>query len=156
MKTFTYSLIAATLLSIASCNADHKKQDHQSSWQKTEDAAWKREFKDIVACRCVLEGIGDKSINDRIEMEDKTLYNMIDIVLRDSIKKLLTPVISKIKQDSVASLTTVGEGAQGKRIFSPCLQFYQSKTLDSAATAALNHWKHTNVDSIMAVKAPAW
>lgn len=100
--------------------------------------------------------MGDKAISNKIKMEDKTLYSMIDIVLQDSIKKLVIPVISQMKQDSATSLTTVSEGAQGKHVFSACLQFYCSKTLDSAATAALKHWKHTNVDSIMAIKAPAW
>ncbi|WP_342644660.1 hypothetical protein [Mucilaginibacter sp. CSA2-8R] len=84
------------------------------------------------------------------------MYNPISFVLEDRINQIIAPVISQIKRDSVTSLTTVGEGAQGKRIFSTCLRFYESQTLDSATRVALNVWKHTNIDSAMAVKAPAY
>ena len=143
---------------VAAIGCDQKSIKHNQQPNKfaEDDAEWKSRFKDLVMCHCVLAGIDDRNVRNKIMETDKTLYDPVDFILEDSIKKILIPVIYKIKQDSVISLTTVGEGAQGKHIFSTCLQHYRSKALDSATNMALKNWKRLNVDSLMAVKAPAY
>lgn len=148
---FIFMIVAAI-----GCDQTSKNHIQQINRFTEDDAQWKSKFKDLVMCHCVLAGIDDRNARNKIMETDKTLYDPVDFLLEDSIKKILIPVIYKIKQDSVISLTTVGEGAQGKHIFSTCLQYYRSKALDSATKMALQSWKRLNVDSLMAVKATAY
>jgi hypothetical protein len=141
-------------------NACHERRNNNKH-TKTEDnkhaeAEWKNRFKDLVFCNCVITGISDSAVRMKFLMTDKSFHDPIHIIMEDDIKQLLNPIIKQIKTDSINSLTTVSEGAQGKKVFDNCIKFYKSKQLDTLTSGKLLKWNRTNLDSVMSVKAPAY
>jgi hypothetical protein len=147
-------LMLASILLVA-CN--HGKENNVES-QKKQDVKteWKNRYKNLVLCNCVVAGLADSTVRMKLLMMDKSFHDPINIVMEDDIKNVIAPIISEIKRDSIVSLTTVGEGAQGKTVFSHCLKFYNCKKLDSLTNIKFTKWNHMNIDSIMSVKAPAY
>ncbi|MFD1256145.1 hypothetical protein ACFQ3S_05010 [Mucilaginibacter terrae] len=148
-------LILLSMIFIA-CNERGNNNKHADSKDKKREKQWRERFKDLVLCNCVVMGISDSSVRMKFLMTDKSFYDPMNFVMEHDIKQLLTPVIADMKQDSVNSLTTLGEGAQGISIFDNCLKFYKSKKLDTIADQKLFKWNHTDIDSVMSVVAPAY
>lgn len=141
-------------LFLLACDSKNKK----SKVLKTNNSnlEWKNHFKDLVLCNCVVLGVSDSAVRMKFLITDKSFYDPINIVMEEDIKQALSSVILEMKKDSIISLTTVGEGAQGKTIFNHCLSFYKSHSLDSLSDKKLYKWNHMNIDSAMAIKAPAY
>lgn len=160
MKTIFYIFILATCISLFACNPknDKAKQDKKSpsSMLTYTDNEWKENFKDLMLCNCVLMGLGDSTLSINIRLKDKSFYDPIGFVMNDDIKQELIPVLKQMQQDSLNSLTTLAEAAQGKKIFKSCIKLYKSKRLDSIAMKKLNKWKHMDIDSSMAITAPSY
>ena len=144
------------IVSIGSCDSgkDLIKLDSQT-WNASYT---KQDFKDRVLSNCIFSGIGDKTITEKFAMQDKSFYSPVVYILFDPVsEQILKSVIFKIKIDSLESLETVGEAAQGKNVFSECLKFYNSKKLDSISKDQLKAWaKIKNFDSLVHKAMPAY
>jgi len=152
------AIIISILLNITfiACDDGNNNKHANSIKKKRTEAEWKNRFKDLVFCNCVITGISDSAVRMKFLLTDKSFHDPINIIMEDDIKQLLNPVIKKIKSDSISSLTTVSEGAQGKKVFDNCLKFYKSNQLDTFTRGQLLKWNRTNLDSVMSVKAPAY
>jgi hypothetical protein len=156
MSTGVTTIFLLACLVLLACNPKQKQQNIAVSEKKDRELQWKDRFKDLVLCHCVVAGISDSAVRRKIFMTDKSFHDQINVVMKDDFKQILNPVIAEMRKDSITSLSTVGEGAQGKHIFDSCLKFYKSKKLDSLTDEKFVKWKRTNIDSVMAAEAPAY
>ncbi|WP_146228826.1 hypothetical protein [Mesonia sp. K7] len=88
---------------------------------------------------CLKHGFNKSDEIMKILVEDKSyrsdfILGMQNYKYIDSLAKLTAKAI---KKDSIKSLTTAHESAQGKKVFKKCLCDYNSKWLDSIATSRL-------------------
>ncbi len=144
MKKFTIFLI----LFLSACTANKTILFDGMATYRT-NRSWKQDFKDRVLCNCIVKGIGIKSVTDSIRMIDRSFSNEIELVFRNEITSVLKPIISKMRQDSLESLTTMAEGARGKHVFNTCIYFYKSKKLDSISKVMLRRWNKMPEDSVL-------
>ncbi|WP_299515476.1 hypothetical protein [Mucilaginibacter sp.] len=151
----TSKVLAFILLTII-INGCGVRRSEPGNFKQLSQKKWQQEFKKNVLCNCVLLGMNDKNITQQFYKKDKSFYNEINIVLHDEILSVLSPVINQIKSDSIMSISTVSEGAAGKTVFNHCLDYYNSKKLDSISKVKSKMWLKMNVDSLMQVKAPAF
>lgn len=141
---------------IVSCNINNQIKDENSDkWRRNN---WEEDFKSKVFCDCVLAGLNDKKLADEILIQDRSFASPINYVLFDSLsKEVIKPVIQQLRQDSAKSVLSVSENAAGKKIFKTCLNFYQSKKLDSIVKIQQIKWsKITNIDSLISKKVPSY
>lgn len=136
-----------------SCSSNHQEK-------KVNYSQWKQDFKDRTLEKCLLVGYEEKSLIQKINNIDRSIYNPIAITFfDDKIDFILKPVVLKMKIDSLKSLNKASEAKAGKNVFSTCLNFYNSKKLDSITKVEAKKWKKikTNeIDSIISTKIPAY
>jgi len=158
MKLQMMLLLMLTGMGLPACNSKKNNSSSNSSpiHVSIDEADWKNRFKNLILCNCVLTGLADSTVRMKFLTMDKSFYDPINMVMEKDIQEALVPVISAMKKDSVASLTTVGEGAQGKSVFNHCIKYFRSNEMDSLANIKFIQWQHTNIDSVMAIKFPSY
>lgn len=146
-------LIAAIF--IVACTENQNKENSLDKWGYKH---WGQDFKNKVLCDCILAGLNDKAISNEILLKDRSFSSPINYILFDSLsREVIKPIVLQMKKDSLASTSTVSEAAAGKKIFKSCLDFYNSKKLDSITKAQESLWsKINNIDSLISKKVPAY
>lgn len=119
---------------------------------------FKKDFKFSAYCSCLLEGYGDKSITSEMMLVDKSFYSpIINSIFSDELKKIGVQEAKIMTKDSINSINIVSESLVGKKVQLHCLNFYNSKKLDSITNVNYKQWKNVkNIDSIMSIKNPAF
>lgn len=108
-------------------------------------------FKDRTFQKCLLKGYENKDLVNKIYDIDKTLYNPIAMAIFD--EEINVFLITKMKKDSLESISKVSEAKAGKIVFGNCLYIYKSKELDKFANKKINKYeKIENLDSLILSK----
>lgn len=99
-----------------------------------------KRFKDRALCNCIVMGL-DKNGNSEVIQKLKP-YNPEQFVLFDSsIRQSLIPVIKQMETDSIAYINTICEACQGRPVFKRCIEYYNSKELNTLAHKELKRIK---------------
>ncbi|MDP5201335.1 hypothetical protein [Flavobacterium sp. DG2-3] len=144
----TICLLLSSLL-LMSCNVTHNKKHTQN---------FKKDFKFDAYCSCLLEGYGNKNLTSQMTLIDKSFYSpVINSVLYDELREIGIEEAKIMKKDSIKSITIASEALTGKKIQLHCLNFYNSKKLDSITKVNYRKWKNIkNIDSIINAKNPGF
>ena len=117
---------------------------------------YKKEFKTQAYCNCIINGYNDNYMKNKILKIDKSLYSpFVYSFSGDKIKEIVEKELIKMKMDSINSHLTVAESYAGIQVLKHCLNFYNSKQLDSTALQEYKKIKNIkNIDSIFNIKNP--
>ena len=124
-------------------------QNRQKLIEKEMEVAYIHDVKLHYFKRFLVYGLNNSEAINAVMAADRSGYgepllSKEDYQLIDSLVKIDN---EKMKQDSLARVGRVGEGAQGKHVFSYALSKYQSKWLDSLAKDRCKiFWKHYNTE----------
>lgn len=138
------------------CSTAHKAiKEERKAWNFR---TWEADFKARGFCLCLLEGYEDSSVRRYISETDPSFRNPLGIAIFDSaLKPVIRQEVAAMKRDSLSAVTTMSEAIQGKQVFNHCLQFYQSKRLDSLAHQEKKRWqKIKNIQEEVQKYVPTW
>ncbi|WP_123923498.1 hypothetical protein [Flavobacterium tructae] len=136
-----------SLLVLVACGVSSNKKHIQD---------FKKDFKFNAYCSCLLKGYNDKNITSQITRIDKSFYSpILSSIFSDEFKKIGLEESKIMTNDSIKSINTVSEAMIGKKIQLHCLNFYNSKKLDSITKLNYKKWKNLkNIDSIVNINNP--
>lgn len=119
---------------------------------------FKKEFKFNAYCNCLLEGYNNKNLTSQMTLIDKSFYSpIINSIFSDELKQIGIEEAKIMTKDSINSINTVSEALVGKKIQLHCLNFYNSKKIDSITNVNYKKWNNVkNIDSIIGIKNPAF
>ncbi|OYU84325.1 MAG: hypothetical protein CFE24_06880 [Flavobacterium sp. BFFFF2] len=148
-------LIFLMIFLLVAC-ASERKTKLKSQREHWEYSSWNSKFKDRAICLCVLYGQNNASLIEKISNNDRSFRDPLSQAIFDSvILTNLKKVIVTINTDSIYRIGRVAEALKGKHIFSTCLRFYKSKTLDSITRNQKRYWKSIkDIDTIIKKKVP--
>nr|WP_294790345.1 hypothetical protein [uncultured Mucilaginibacter sp.] len=136
MKIFI--LVAATLL-FFSCHTvkKAKKNVSENDIYVSDKRMERKQFFYVYKMNVFVQSI-QYSFNDSPEIrkllaEDKSAVNAIDFLDLEDINSVARKVAAMVKQDSVLYVAEAPGDLKGKRAFKICLEYYNSKELDSIA-----------------------
>ncbi|GHA61239.1 hypothetical protein GCM10007389_12060 [Pontibacter akesuensis] len=109
------------------CRAKYVVGNERRYTQNLKDA-FVNDFKTISFCECLKAGNDYKTSEDVSCRYPDYLYTEGDVI-----KNLIQVEQGKITRDSIDRIGRVAEGMEGKRVVEICMEFYQSKALDSVA-----------------------
>ena len=98
-----------------------------------------------------MKGYENKSIEKMLKNNDKSLYDPLAIAIFDkSLKPIINDELKKIKQDSINSIGSYPDDLktiyQKRNVLGNCIDFYNSKKLDSITKKESEKWKKiTNI-----------
>lgn len=137
------NILLALILFISSCSTSKELREERKSWNFQN---WDKEFKERAYCLCQLKGYENKDLENDLWKNDKSYYNPLGIAIFD---EALTPLINKeietIRLDSAKSVGNYPNDLknlfQKRAVISHCLEFYNSKRLDSLTRIQKKDWK---------------
>ena len=147
MKKILYLLFICSL--IFSCSTSKELREDRKSWDYKN---WDNKFKKRAVSLCILKGYENKKIENLINENDYSFYSPLGKAIFD---KALEPIINKeiikIRLDSIKKDNTYPNDLksiyQKRNVFDYCLNFYESKQLDSITRIEKKKWK--KIDNIL-------
>lgn len=138
-----------SIIIFAACGVKNKKK-------YTHD--FKKDFKFDAYCSCLLEGYNNKNLISQMILIDKSFYSpVINSFFHDELRKIGVEQANIMTKDSIKSINTVSEASSGKKVQLHCLNFYNSKKLDSITKINFKKWKNLKkIDSIINILNPSY
>ena len=136
------------LFIISSCAVSKELKEERISWDYNN---WDKKYKERALCLCIMKGYENKSIENLLIKNDNSFYNPIGIAIFDkSLKPIINDELKKIKQDSINSIGSYPDDLktiyQKRNVLGNCIDFYNSKKLDSITKKESEKWKKiTNI-----------
>ena len=136
--------LAMMLISLLSesCLTSRELRKERKEWDFKN---WNQAFKDRAFCLCQLQGYDNKKLEILLVQNDKSYYNpLAESIFDVSIKPQITRETAFIKSDSINSIGRYPEDLksvlQKRTVLNRCLEFYNSKRLDSLAKSQRKYW----------------
>ena len=157
-KTIFISMIL-TISLLISCSVSKELNEERKDWNFKN---WDKKFKSRAFCLCQLKGYENKKLEDLLWDNDYSYYNALAIaIFDDSIETQIKKEIELIRLDSInsegrypADLKTL---YQKRNVMNHCLEFYNSKRLDSLTNSQKKYWKSIpNIMSKIHEKIPTF
>jgi hypothetical protein len=142
------SLLSVMLFFVA-CNVTNREEYVQN---------FKKEFKFTAYCSCLLQGYNSKILTSQITHIDKSFYSpIITSIFSEELIRIGIEEDGIMKKDSLKSINYVSEAIAGKKIQLHCLNFLNSKKLDSLTNLNYKKWKNIKkIDSLLNIKNPGF
>ena len=147
MKKILYLLFICSL--IFSCSTSKELREDRKSWDYKN---WDNKFKKRAVSLCILKGYENKKIENLINENDYSFYSPLGKAIFDkALEPIIDKEITKIKFDSIKLENTYPNDLksiyQKRNVFNHCLNFYESKQLDSITRIEKKKWK--KIDNIL-------
>ena len=141
MKKTFYSLFISFI--IFSCSTSKELREDRKSWDYKN---WDNQFKKRAISLCILKGYENKKIENLINENDYSFYSPLGKAIFDkALEPIINKEITKIKFDSIKLDNTYPNDLksiyQKRNVFGHCLDFYESKQLDSITRVEKKKWK---------------
>lgn len=138
---FITTIIFAVLL-LFSCSTTKELRKERKEWNYKN---WDKEFKERAFCLCQLKSFENKNLENVLWDNDRSYYKPLGIAIFDQV---LEPFIIKetqlIRLDSINSIGSYPDDLksllQKRTVANHCLEFYNSKRLDSLTKKQKNYW----------------
>ncbi|MFN3272846.1 MAG: hypothetical protein ACK40Y_09930 [Cloacibacterium caeni] len=136
------------LFILSSCAISKELKEERISWDYNN---WDKKYKERALSLCIMKGYENKSIEKMLKNNDKSLYDPLAIAIFDkSLKPIINDELKKIKQDSINSIGSYPDDLktiyQKRNVLGNCIDFYNSKKLDSITKKESEKWKKiTNI-----------
>ncbi|WP_072973397.1 hypothetical protein [Flavobacterium saccharophilum] len=142
-----------------SCSSTKELREERKVWNYKN---WDKEFKERAFCLCQLKSYENKGLENALWENDKSYYNPLGMAIFDEV---LEPKIKKemeiIRLDSINSIGKYPDDLkpilQKRAVINHCLEFYNSKRLDSLAKTQQKYWnKIPNIMDKIHLKIPTY
>lgn len=136
------------LFILSSCTVSKELKEERISWDYNN---WDKKYKERALCLCIVKGYENVNIEKTLKNNDKSLYDPLAIAVFDkSLKPIINDELKKIKQDSINSTGSYPDDLktlyQKRNVLGNCIDFYNSKKLDSITKKERKKWKEiTNI-----------
>lgn len=160
MKFIKLCILTLFITSILfSCNTKKELAKERKEWNFKN---WDKAFKERAFCLCQLKGFENQYLENNLMKNDKSYYSALGIAIFDTI---IIPQIKKetklIRLDSINAIGTFPEDLksqlQKRSVMNHCIEFYNSRRLDSLANSQKKYWKNTpNIMDEIHLKIPTY
>lgn len=123
---------------------------------------WDRKFKERAFCLCQLKGFENKNLEKELWRNDKSYHSVLGIAIFDApLESQIKKEIETIRLDSIKAIGNYPDDLkpiyQKRNVASHCLEFYNSKRLDSLTQLQKNYWKRIpNIMDQIHLKIPTF
>lgn len=143
MKRSLLILIILIFNLTISCSSTRELKEERKMWDFNN---WDKEFKSRAFCLCQLKGYENKDVEKLLWDNDKSYYNALGIAIFDaSLELQIKKEIELIRLDSINSEgrypTDLKPLLQKRNVINHCLEFYNSKRLDSLTNLQKKYWR---------------
>ncbi len=144
-----FTVIIITMQILFSCSSTKELREERKVWNYKN---WDKEFKKRAFCLCQLKGYENKDLESALWKNDQSYYNPVGIAIFDEvIEQQIKKETEIIRLDSINSIGRYPDDLksllQKRSVIDHCLEFYESKRLDSLAKVQKKYWR--NIPNIM-------
>lgn len=151
-----------SLLFIASLFACSNIKELKQERQEWDFKNWDRKFKERTFCLCQLKGFENKNLEKELWRNDKSYYSPLGVaIFDDQLELQIKKEIETIRLDSIKAIGAYPNDLkpifQKRNVANHCLEFYNSKRLDSLTQLQNNYWKRIpNIMNEIHLKIPTF
>ena len=148
-KTTLFILILFVIQFLISCSVSRELKQERKDWNYNN---WDKEFKSRAFCLCQLKGYENKNLEKQLTENDNSYFSALGIaIFDDKLEQQINKEVETIRLDSIRSDGSYPEDLkslyQKRNVINHCLEFYNSKRLDSLTNLQKKYWK--NIPSII-------
>lgn len=128
---------------MSSCSSTNELKEDRKIWKYKN---WDKEFKSRAFCLCQLKGYESKNLENLLWDADKSYFDPIGIaIFDDSLEAQIKKEVELIRLDSINSVgrypTDIISIYQKRNVLRHCIEFYNSKRLDSLMNLQKKYWR---------------